>query len=167
MTIGNIKTHDNWYTPDLIYKIAIGITGVIPELDVCADKDNRRCKNYFTKEQDALKLSWCLINKSVNTTNKYTSIKKVPVWCNPPGKYIQLMVNRAYDQWTVLDIDIVMLIPVNTITNKDFKKMWEDKDIDIFPLFGLRPRFLDKGKEPKFGSRNGYMILHFKKRHAS
>src|SRR3990172_4786191 len=169
MTIGNIKTHDNWWTPDDIYLDAIRLAGVIPELDVCADAKNTKCRNYFTKKQDALTQSWCLINKSNNTTNKYRMVKRVPVWCNPPGKYVQLMVNRAYDQWQFLNIDIVMLIPVNTITNIDFRKVWDrflsnKNHIMIHPMFGVRPRFLDKGKKPKFGSRNGYIVLHFKKR---
>lgn len=66
-----------------------------------------------------------------------------------------------------------MLIPINTITNRDFKDIWNlflnDGLVEIIPLFGIRPKFLDGREDPQrpitptWQSRNGYCLLIFKK----
>jgi len=159
----------NWWTPDDLYAKICRKTGIYPQLDVAADKRSRKCKYYFSKKQNALKTSWMLCDISNNSTKKWVHYRRVPVWCNPPGDQVQRFVNRALDQWMKYDIDIVMLIPVNTITNKKFEDIWHmvmmTKQIAIYPLFGKRPNFLLNGKKnTKYASRNGYIVLVFKKR---
>ncbi len=94
------------------------------------------------------------------------------IWCNAPGHLIQKFVNKALEQWLKFNMNIVMLIPVNTITNADFKMIWDYFSYDriaIYPLFGLRPKFLDGRMtsfppvESKYGSRNGYIVVVFRK----
>lgn len=159
----------NWWTPDHLYESICRMTGIFPELDVAADKRSRKCKNYFSKKQDALKTSWMLCDISTDTTKKYKHFRRVDIWCNPPGDKVQKFVDRALDQWAKYDLNIVMLIPVNTITNKGFEDIWKlamsENNIGIQPLFGQRPNFLLNGKlDTKYGSRNGYIVLVFRKR---
>lgn len=67
------------------------------DLDVCASKENAKCKRFFTKEQDGLKQKW----------GGYT------VFCNPPyGRKIKDWVKKcAQHEGTA-----VMLLPARTDT---------------------------------------------------
>ena len=113
------------------------------------------CKYYLTKVDNALIQPWF-----------------EDVWCNPPGRYIQKFINRALSEWKRKNMNIIMLVPVNSITNIDFEPIWKlfiERKVDIYPLFGQRPKFLDgrleeyKPLESKYPSRNGYIVVHFKK----
>jgi len=159
----------DWWTPDHLYESICRMTGIFPQLDVAADAESRKCINYFSEQYDALNQDWILTNISTNTTKKNILKEKTDVWCNPPGDKVQKFVDKALEQWTKWDINIVMLIPVNTITNKNFENVWKlamsENTIDIIPLFGQRPNFLLNGKlDTKYGSRNGYIVLVFRKR---
>lgn len=76
-------------------------------LDVCATAENAKCKDYYTKENDALSLDWNLVEGRT-------------IWCNPPyGKTIGLWMAKAYEEskyWPV-----VCLVPARTDT-----KWWHD-----------------------------------------
>ena len=70
-------------------------------LDPCADKQNHKCTNYFTKEQDGLKQDWGGNN----------------VFCNPPyGREIYKWVQKCYKEGTKENTIVVMLIPARTDT---------------------------------------------------
>lgn len=47
---------DNWATPQALFDKLNAVFHFT--LDVCASKDNAKCKRYFTKEQDGLKQDW-------------------------------------------------------------------------------------------------------------
>lgn len=47
---------DNWATPQALFDKLNAVFHFT--LDVCANKDNAKCKRYFTKEQDGLKQDW-------------------------------------------------------------------------------------------------------------
>lgn len=156
------ENKDNWLTPDPLYEDRTNYYKVYPKLDVCADKYNTKCINYITKEQNALNTEWILDDKSV-----------VDVWCNAQGSNIQGMLDRAYNQWIQYNMNVIMLIPINTISNTGFEKYWNKfkmNEVKIDPLFGIRPKFLDgrtnpeKPLIPKYGSRNGYMSMLFPKK---
>ena len=171
MTVGKPSKRSkssNYWTPDLLYEDWCKELKIFPGLDVAADKDNRKCRNYFTWLDDALKQDWVLVNVPTNVTNKTKLIQVVDIWCNPPGDKVQEFVEKATEQWLRWNMNIMMLIPVNTITNKGFEGLWSwmlcTSLIEIHPLFGIRPRFLLKGEEQEFASRNGYVILVFRKR---
>lgn len=154
---------DEWHTPKDLYKYICRLTGLNPRLDVAATASNSRCKYYFTKKDNALKQEWLI----------KAGTKKTGVWCNPPGKYVQKMVNKATQQWIEKNLNILMLIPANTITNREFEGVWtlfQNGYVDIIPLFGIRPKFLlegevvlDKKGKPQ-GARNGFIVLVFRKR---
>lgn len=65
-------------------------------LDVCATKENTKCSEFFTKEQDGLKQDWNGI-----------------CWCNPPyGREIGKWVRKAAESQAT----VVMLLPARTDT---------------------------------------------------
>lgn len=71
------------------------------QLDVCATNHNNKCKKYFTKEQDGLKLDW----------NKYGNC-----WMNPPwSRELKKWVAKAYEE-SQKGITVVCLLPVRTNT---------------------------------------------------
>lgn len=66
-------------------------------LDVCATKENSKCKKYYTKEEDALTKRW-----------------KGVCWMNPPyGGGIDLWLKKAYSESKKGAI-VVCLVPART-----------------------------------------------------
>lgn len=88
---------DLWSTPqDLFDKLNKEFDFTI---DVAANKENAKCKKFYTKEEDGLSKEW---NGSV--------------WCNPPyGKDIGKWVKKAYESKNNCSC-IVMLLPSRTDT---------------------------------------------------
>lgn len=147
---------DEHWTPDDIVKLAEDKFDLKFNFDVAATEENKKCDNFLTKEDNALEQDWIL------------DYGDTVVWCNPPGSKVQAFVNKAFDEWRKHNITICMLIPTNTISNKEFEIIWNSSKIypdyiQIHPLFGIRPRFLYKGEEPDYPSRNGYIFLIFNK----
>ena len=73
-------------------------------LDVCATKENAKCREYFTPEQDGLKQEW------------YGTC-----WMNPPyGKGIDRWMKKAVEAYK-RGVEVVCLIPARTDT-----KWWHE-----------------------------------------
>lgn len=70
-------------------------------LDAAALKENAKCKNYYTPEENGLKKEWNGI-----------------VWCNPPygRKETGMWVKKAYEEYMRGCKTIVMLLPARTDT---------------------------------------------------
>jgi phage N-6-adenine-methyltransferase len=70
-------------------------------LDVCATKENAKCWNYYTEQDNGLKRKWSGV-----------------CWCNPPyGREIGDWVDRAAQQIKYKRVQwIVMLLPCRTDT---------------------------------------------------
>ena len=85
---------DQWSTPqDFFDKINDEFNF---DIDVCADKDNAKCKKYFTKEEDGLSKEWT-----------------GTCWMNPPyGREIGKWVKKASESKGT----IVCLLPARTDT---------------------------------------------------
>jgi len=147
---------DEWETPPKLFYAIEKLTKCKFKLDVAANYKNSKCSYFLT---DAFSLPWRLDDDGSFAGGN-------DVWCNAPGTMIKQFVDKAVDQWITHNMNIVMLIPVNTLANKSFQLVWEmfrEGHVDIFPLFGIRPHFLWKGKKSEYGSRNGYIVVHFKK----
>lgn len=70
------------------------------DLDPCATKDNAKCADYFTKEQDGLAQDW----------------GGRRVFCNPPyGRELPRWVRKCYEESRKGAL-VVMLIPARTDT---------------------------------------------------
>lgn len=68
-------------------------------LDVCATKENAKCENYFSPEQDGLSHEWT-----------------GTVWCNPPyGRGVVKWVRKASES-ARNGATVVMLLPARTDT---------------------------------------------------
>lgn len=66
-------------------------------IDVCADNRNKKCKRFYTKEENGLLQNW---NNEI-------------VWCNPPyGRKIGEWVKKAEES----NATVVMLLPARTDT---------------------------------------------------
>ncbi len=85
---------DMWETPQWLFdelNEEFGFT-----VDVCATKDNAKCKRFFSPEEDGLKQEWTGV-----------------CWCNPPyGKEIGKWVEKANKS----SATVVMLVPARTDT---------------------------------------------------
>ena len=142
---------DEWETPKELYHFIIHEVGFAPVLDVCATKENSKCLHHIWKELDGLNYEWT-----------------GDVWCNPPHSETSKWVEYANQQWRKNNINVVMLIPANTMSSIYFHKVVmleknSTKLVDFFPLLG-RIRFLQNGKESEHKSRNSYIVVVFKKR---
>lgn len=92
---------DDWATPDAIFKKLDKEFRF--EQDVCAEKKNTKCSNYWDKEQDGLAQSW---------TGKRC-------WMNPPyGREIGKWVEKAATGGASI---VVALLPARTDT-----RWWHD-----------------------------------------
>lgn len=70
-------------------------------LDPCADKENAKCKKFYTKEDDGLKKDW----------------GGETVFCNPPyGRAIKDWVKKCSEEGQKINTKVVMLIPARTDT---------------------------------------------------
>lgn len=103
---------DLWSTPiDLFKKLQLEFEFT---LDVCATKNNAKCKTYYTKEIDGLKQDWKKgrneSKKNAYNTNKISS--DYWAWMNPPyGRETGKWVKKAAEEKNV-----VALLPARTDT---------------------------------------------------
>jgi len=83
-------------------------------LDVCASKENKKCHNYFSKENDALKQDWNLIGNDWK-------------WMNPPyGREIGKWIKKASEERKV-----VALIPARTDTKYFHEYIYNKPNVEI------------------------------------
>lgn len=92
------NSYDYWSTPQWLFDQLDEEFGFT--VDVCASKDNAKCKKYFTRKQDGLKQKW-----------------EGVCWCNPP--YGRGMINKwmqkAYES-SLEGATVVCLVPSSTDT---------------------------------------------------
>lgn len=93
---------DDWETPqDLFDKLNQEFEF---NLDVCATRENRKCRNFYAKELDGLKQDWHGV-----------------CWMNPPyGREIGKWIKKAYEE-SLTGSTVVCLLPSRTDT-----KWWHD-----------------------------------------
>ena len=109
------------------------------EIDVCATKENAKCKRFFTKEDNAWRKEWANVN-----------------WMNPPyGRDIKTWVRKAFMHSTKFGKTTVALLPARTDTEWFHDYIYNKAEI----------RFL-KGRLKFSGSKNSApfpsMIVIFK-----
>lgn len=119
-------------------------------LDAAATAENTICPNWLN---DALHQEW--------------DCEGHDVWCNPPHSLNEEFVRRADLQHKKYNINICMLIPANTISTDYYKELIEDYQqvfVENHPV-QPRPAFLKDGKKTKFGSRNAYQVIIWRRTH--
>lgn len=142
----NIFDEDMYETPNRLFNELCLKYDFIPEADMSATKENTKCKIYFTEEDDALRKNWVFSK----------------VWCNPPHSKTEEFVRKAYSQWLKYHIEIMMIIPTNTMSSRFWHECIEG--IAEYHAVEGRPRFLRYGKPAKFNSRNAYVCVIFRKK---
>jgi len=135
-----------WETPDELYNMLCQKYKLKPSLDVAANEDNCKCVGYLP-DYATLKpdISW-KCNPSVTT-----------IWCNPPHKLNKQFVEKAYYQWEKNNLNIMMILPANSICTNYAEDFILDS-AEYYPINRSYCRFLHEGKETA-GSRNGYFVV--------
>jgi len=137
---------DEYETPDIIVKKLSKLYNIKPEMDVACNDEN--CKTpYRLPRGDSLLYQW---------SNAYKS----DVWCNPPHSLTKEFVLKADDVWKKENLNIMMIIPANSITTKYFEKVIDN--VEIHPIFG-RITFLVDKKPSSYPARNGYFCVIWRK----
>ena len=113
-------------------------------IDVCATRENSKCVLYFTEKDNGLVQSW-----------------DQDIWCNPPHSMTGDFVKKAYSEWLKNNINILLLIPANTVSTGYWHEYIED--IAEYHAVKGRIRFLRDGLPSKFQSRNSYMLVIYRK----
>lgn len=112
---------DEWETPQILFQALDREFDF--DLDVCATHENAKCRLYYTKDQDGLRMPW-------NGT----------VWCNPPyGRKIGNWVKKALFA-SAAGSTVVMLLPARTDTKWFHYYIYRKKHVEIRFLEG-RLRF--------------------------
>jgi len=139
-----VHDEDEYETPKTVYDNLCLTYQVYPQLDVASDQEgqNSKCRLHLL---DALKEEW--------NYNRVTS-----VWCNPPHSKTEEFVNRAQLQWNKHNINILMIVPANSICAHYFDDILQQPFVEYFRISG-RITFLRNGKLTKYPSRNSYFVV--------
>lgn len=120
---------EEYETPDEIFRPLQREFNI--KLDVCATKENAKCKRYFTKKENALDMNW-----------------DENFWMNPPfGRNLKKWVKKAYEE-SQKGVRGVILLPVRSNT-----QWWHKYIIDT----GAEVRFL-KGETKFVGHKRGLWL---------
>jgi phage N-6-adenine-methyltransferase len=105
------------------------------QLDVCATKENAKCFQYISEEQDGLVTPWEKVN-----------------WCNPPyshGQLIKWLKKAAEEQ--KLGNTTVVLVPGDTSTKWYQDGILKQDRVSVQPVY-QRLKFDNAGSGAKFAS---------------
>ena len=140
-----LSLSDEWETPnDLIHELTKR-HGVFSQLDVCATHDNTKCRSWYDSDMNGLTSQWIQ-----------------DVWCNPPHSKTGLFVKKAYEQWKKYNVNIMMIIPTNTMSS-NFWHNYIEGFAEYHPIKG-RIRFLYNGRPAKDVARNAYVCVIWRKK---
>jgi phage N-6-adenine-methyltransferase len=140
-----VYDEDEYETPSELYNKLCFLYGVKPALDVAADSINRKCLDYYDRQKDGLSFRW-------------TS----DVWCNPPHTKTGAFVRKAYNEWSANNINIMMIIPTNTMSSKFWHHCIENI-AETHAILG-RIRFRQFGRLAPSSARNAYVCVIWRKR---
>ncbi len=153
---GNEK-EDEYETPPELYLKLCETYKIYPSLDVTANKENTKCKFFLT---DGLAKEWVIpYTYPKRTDMKY---KTVDVWGNFPHSKQEQFVKRADQQWKKHNMNIMIIVPANSICAKYFDEIFDNPFVKYFRI-SKRIIFYRNGKPSKFPSRNGYFVVIWQK----
>ena len=140
----NTSKNDSYGTPLKYFYEAREITGVYPQLDVCANKKNTKCERYFSKKQNGLKQEW-----------------NEDFWMNPPFSNLYGWTAKAYREHRKHNVNGVLFVPL-----RPSAEWWKDNIKGKAKVYFVdnRIKFLDgNNKEVKDPCMFEMCILHFAK----
>ena len=157
MRINSKKKHpmDNFVTPKYLYKLAASRWGVKCTIDVCATKDNKKCRRFISKKQNFL-------------TMPFSYFKNTDVlWCNPPHSQSKYFVERIYQIWKKVGCAANLILPINTLCSEYAEKY-------ILPYVKFSRKIIIKGRHKFLSPRalkitaepsvNGYVTVFYPRR---
>lgn len=101
---------DEWETPQDLFDNLNKIHSF--GIDVCATKENAKCKYYYSKSEDGLTIDW---------KEHLNKLDESAYWMNPPyGRTIGLWMKKAYEE-SLKGCKVVCLVPARTDT-----KWWHE-----------------------------------------
>jgi len=156
-TLARNEKEDEYETPPELYFDLCMTYQLKPELDVAANKENSKCKYFLT---DGLGKEWMKPHDYLKRID--TKFKGVDIWVNPPHSKTKEFVLKANQQWLKHNINILMIIPANSICAKYFDEILESPFVEYFRISG-RITFYRNRKPSKFPSRNGYFVVIWRK----
>lgn len=136
---------DEFETPDQLFRKLCEEYEIKPTLDVAATTENRRCRNFFTKQDSALEQDW---------TEDF--------WCNHPHTMHAEFVEKCFLEVQKNNIKGLMIIPANCCRTKYWHQYIEGK-MKYYAIKGAI-RFLKNGRPSKDTSRNAYLVVVWRKR---
>jgi len=144
-------------TPPWVIKKIEDDTGLKLRFDACATKENTKCDDYYTEQDDTLRSTLLIYDGD--------GVPKT-IFCNPPRSINGKFVNKISEEWEKHGIiDIVMMLTWNDLGNKYGEKLIPDilsRKIRIKNLGKIK--FYKNGKETEFPSRLTYFYAWFKKK---
>lgn len=141
-----IGDEDEYETPKSLYEFLCNIYNIYPKIDVAATYDNKKCEHGYSKRGNGLLQNW-----------------DRDVWCNPPHSKTKEFVLKAHTEWLRNNINILMLVPANSICASYFDHILENNHAVYYRISG-RPQFLRYGKLSKYPSRNSYFVVVWRRR---
>ena len=124
-----IKIQDDYGTPEELYYDLCNKFKIFPTLDVCATKQNAKCKNFITKEEDSLLFEW---------TETF--------FMNPPYSKVGQFMKKAYYQHLKHKVEGMILIFAKTDTQ--FWHSYIEEKAEVHFIKG-RIKFLKDGVKTK------------------
>jgi len=149
--LSELSNSDEWETPKDLFDYLCDRYELYPTLDVCATLKNTKCLGYLPKPIGLSKASW-KPNPMVDT-----------VWCNPPHSQTEAFVRKARFEWKWANINILMIIPANSMCTNYSEECIRPTEADWYPINRKWCHFLFKG-EVVGSSRNGYFVVIWRKR---
>ncbi len=143
-----VHNEDEYETPQKLFDSLCDDWQIYPVVDVAANDDNTKCQSYMP---DALRGHWTFQNKAED------------LWCNPPHSLTEEFVKKAYHEWQLHNMNILMLLPANSICAHYFDEIFENTHIHYHRIAGPIT-FLQNGRKTKFPARNRYFIVIWEKR---
>lgn len=143
-----IDDQDQYETPRELFDHLRYKYDIFPLLDVAANVNNSKTQFHL---HDALHQEWVLGKEIVD------------VWCNPPHSKTEEFVLRAENQWLKYGMNILMIVPANSICASYFDSIFRLNHARYYRISG-RPQFLRDGRPSKFPSRNSYFAVVWRKR---
>jgi len=142
MKMNKTLLFDEWETPLETYYALCDKFKVYPELDVACTALNCKCVegHYADHGIDGLGMDWTRT-----------------VWCNPPHSETKKLVRKAYEQWQMHNITVMMTLPTNSMSAVYWHDCIEGK-AESHAIKG-RIRFLRDGRPANNPSRNAYVCV--------
>jgi len=157
MSRTELSLSDEWETEQELYNKLCEQYDVHPTLDVACTFENKKCHFGFDINLDST-------NPAVNWID---TAYPGDIWCNPPHSKTKAFVIKAHEQWKKHNINILMLVPLQTLGRKYFNDIFDNY---ITPKKGVewhriqpRPMFIHPDQKKQENAKQEYIVLIWRK----